>query len=516
MFVGLVFFAPACTDLEEELYSDVTAENFFTTDEEFVAALGQAYSGLLGMGNHANLWSINELASDELVVTTKGGDWYDGGILLQLHQHEFQPDNGFFNNAWSQCYSGVNTCNRLIFQFESLGTEEADAFVAELRAVRALWYYFLLDAYGNVPLVTDFTDTETKANSSRQEVFDFVESELNEIIPLLTEAKDASTYGRINKWGALAMQTKLYLNAEIYTGTARWADAEAAADEIINSGLYSLEGNYAANFATDNASSTENIFVVPYDEVFAGGFNWHQMTLHYASQFTYNFQDQPWNGYAAVEEFYNSYVDPDQNPGPQGDVYTGLAQGTSTGTVDSRLSNFIVGPQFNADGSRTEDAGVEATDPDGPPLTFTPQHNSIWPDGLRQAGARIGKYEYKMGATPNLDNDFVIFRYADILLAKAEADLRQGNNADALTLVNQIRERAGVAAFTSIDEDMLFDERGREMFAEMTRRQDMIRFGKYDDPWWEKDLDDDDYSLFPIPQVQLDANDKLEQNPAYN
>lgn len=516
MVVGLVLFAPACTDLEEELYTDVTAENFFTTDEEFVAALGQAYSGLLGMGNHSNLWSINEIASDELVITTKGGDWYDGGILLQLHQHEYTADNGFFNNAWTQCYGGINTCNRLIFQFEGLGTESADAFIAELRAVRALWYYWLLDAFGNVPLVTDFEDTETKANATRQQVFEFVESELNEIIPLLSEAKDGSTYGRMNKWAALAIQAKLYLNAEVYTGTARWADAEAAADEIINSGLYALEGNYATNFATDNAGSTENIFVVPYDQVFAQGFNWHQLTLHYGSQNTYNLAEQPWNGYAVVEEFYNSYVDPSVNPGPQGDVYTGLAQGTSIGTVDSRLSNFIVGPQFNPDGSRTEDAGVEPTDPDGAPLTFTPEHNAIYPDGLRQAGARIGKYEIAMGATANLSNDFVVFRLGNILLTKAEADYRQGNVADALALVNEIRARAGVTAFTALDDTNLLDEWGREMFAEMTRRQDLIRFGRFGDTWWEKGASNEDYELFPIPQVQLDANSKLDQNDGFN
>ena len=122
MVLGLVLFAPACTDLEEELFSDVTADNFFTSDEEFVAALGQAYSNFLRMGNHGALWSTNELATDELVITTKGGDWFDGGILLQLRSAmSILPDNGFFNNSWEMCYTGINTCNRLIFQFQQLG-----------------------------------------------------------------------------------------------------------------------------------------------------------------------------------------------------------------------------------------------------------------------------------------------------------------------------------------------------------------------------------------------------------
>jgi hypothetical protein len=280
MALGLVFITSACTDLDEELYSQVTADNFFTSDEEFISALGQAYSGFASIGNHSQLWSINEIASDEVVIATKGGDWFDGGILLALHQHTYAPDNGFFNNTWGALYGNINTVNRLIFQFEQLGTPEADAFIAELRAVRALWYFWALDAFGNVPLVTDFTDTDTKGNTSRQDVYNFTISELNEVIPLLSEEKSSATYARINRWAALTIRMKLYLNAEVYTGTPQWAAAEEDANAIINSGLYSLEGNYASNFAVDNAGSGENIFVVPYDVNLFQGFNWHQMTLH--------------------------------------------------------------------------------------------------------------------------------------------------------------------------------------------------------------------------------------------
>ncbi|MFT5640691.1 MAG: hypothetical protein ACI9A7_000788 [Cyclobacteriaceae bacterium] len=516
MALGLVFITSACTDLDEELYSQVTADNFFTSDEEFISALGQAYSGFASIGNHSQLWSINEIASDEVVIATKGGDWFDGGILLALHQHTYAPDNGFFNNTWGALYGNINTVNRLIFQFEQLGTPEADAFIAELRAVRALWYFWALDAFGNVPLVTDFTDTDTKGNTSRQDVYNFTISELNEVIPLLSEEKSSATYARINRWAALTIRMKLYLNAEVYTGTPQWAAAEEDANAIINSGLYSLEGNYASNFAVDNAGSGENIFVVPYDVNLFQGFNWHQMTLHYVSQGTYGFNDQPWNGYATVEEFYNSYIDPDQNPGPQGMVWADEALEETEGTRDARLSNFIVGPQFLADGSRAEDGAAEADDPDGAPLTFSPKINEIFPNSWRQGGARIGKYEFTSGPS-TMGNDFVIFRYADVLLTRAEAALRQGNNADALTLVNQIRARAGVAAFASISLESLYGERGREMFVEMTRRQDMIRFEKFDDPYWEKTQDaDDHWEIFPIPQAQLDANDKLTQNPGYN
>jgi starch-binding outer membrane protein, SusD/RagB family len=115
-----------------------------------------------------------------------------------------------------------------------------------------------------------------------------------------------------------------------------------------------------------------------------------------------------------------------------------------------------------------------------------------------------------------MSNDFVIFRLADIILSLAEAEFRLGNTADALLLVNQVRARAGVDAFDSIDEDRLLAERGREMFAEMTRRQDLIRFGRFNEEWWEKGVSDAHYQLFPIPKAQLDVNSNLDQNPGYN
>ena len=513
--IGISAFTLSCTNLDEELYSDVTADNFFKTDEEFIAALGQAYTSFQGLGNHGNMWSTQELASDELVITTKGGDWYDGGVLLQLHAHEFSIDNSFFNGYWIQCYGGINTTNRLIYTIEQLGTPEADAFISELRAIRALWYYWLLDGFGNVPIVTDFTDQEPPANKTRLEVYNFVESEINAVIDDLPTAKDASTYGRMTRWVALAIKTKLYLNAQVYTGAAKWTEAAAAAQEIIDDGPFSLSGNYAANFGISNGGSNENIFVFPYDKVFAGGFNWPMMTLHYASQTVYNFTDQPWNGYATVEEFYNSYLDPVKNPGPQGPVWKGTALTPSVGTQDSRLSNFIVGPQFKPDGTRAVDPAFDASDPDGAPLTFTPQINEIYPSSWRQGGARIGKYEYEMGGTANMSNDFVVFRLADIILSLAEAKFRLGQTAEALVLVNNIRDRAGVDPFGALTEENLLAERGREMYAEMVRRQDLIRFGKFDDAWWEKDVSDAHYQLFPIPKVQRDAGAKLGQNPGY-
>ena len=526
--IGLVmsFFSSSCVDLEEQLFSQVLAEEFFQNEEEFISALGAAYSSLGGLGNHSGLWSINEIASDEIVVSHKGGDWFDGGVLLQLHQHDFLPDNPFFQNSWNFLFGGINTCNRLIFTFEGSPNPIATTFIGELRALRALYYYWAMDAFGNVPLVTDFTDLESPATRPRAEIYNFILSELNEVIPLLPTAKNASTYGRMTKWSALMIRMKMYLNAEVYTGTAQWALAAADAEEIINNGPYSLNPTYQGNFAINNAGSLENIFVYPYDKVFAGGFNWVMMTLHIASQATFNLTQQPWNGYQTVEEFYNSYVDPVRNPGVQGPVWKGLALEQSQGTIDGRLSNFLVGPQFRSDGSRLLDPGVEANDPDGQPITFMPFLNEISPGGLRQAGARIAKYEFERGGTNNMSNDFVIFRLSDVILSLAEAKFRLGKTAEALTLVNQIRERArNLDPYTTLTEQNLFDERGREMYVEMTRRQDLIRFKKYGEAWWpfqgmnrpkRVHAPGSHWELFPIPEPQLLSNPRLTQNPGYN
>lgn len=538
LMLGLIVATPACTDLDEEIYSQVTPDDFFQTEEEFISALGSAYSALGFIGNHRNLWSSNELATDEIMVTTKGGDWFDGGQLIQIHRHQFQPDNPFFNDAWNSVYNAVGTTNRLIFQFEELvaaGNPDAEAFIAELRGIRALVYYWALDAWGNVPLSIDFTDASPTANNAdfaagRAEVFNFIESELNEIIPLLDPTVGGAAYGRMNQPAALALRTKLYLNAGVFTGTAQWDKVIADADAVMAFG-FQLMPDHHDNFIIENQSSSENIFVVPYDQVFAGGFNWVAMHNHLQGQVKYGLTIQPWNGYATLEEFYNSYIDPVTNPGPQGPVWRGLANfdpnddttPNGVGTLDDRLGNFQVGPQFALDGSPLEDPGFEgegtaSPDPDGPRINFTPQNNELWPNGWRQGGPRMQKYEIQVGGNENMSNDFVIFRLADIMLSKAEALHRTGNSGEALDIVNEIRVRAGVFPFITLTDDQLYDERGREMWLEMTRRQDQIRFGKWGDAWWEKEgynQDGSQYLVFPIPQVAIDASAALNQNPGY-
>ena len=311
---------------------------------------------------------------------------------------------------------------------------------------------------------------------------------------------------------------------------SQWDKAIAACNNIINSGIYALTANYVDNFTQNNQNSKEFIWAIPFDHIKFGGFNLNMMTLSYLNQATYNINAQPWNGFASTAEFYNSYIDPVQNPGPQGTVVGIDPLGTpTTGTDDKRMrANFIVGPQFSSGGARLSDDGADATDPDGKPFTFTPYINQLEPGAWRQSGARIGKWQMYLGMTNNLDNDFAIFRYADILLTKAEASARKAANwsdASVLAVVNQIRtQHGGVTALPSLTAETFLAERSREMFAEAWKRQDMIRFGTYNKKTDFHDVDAADnlgpnginhLNIFPIPDAQINANKNLKQNPGY-
>jgi Starch-binding associating with outer membrane/SusD family len=461
LLVGLfmTIVSNSCTDLTEQTY-DVLKTESFKTEAEIVAIVGAAYTNLYGFMNHGTIFSIQEVSTDEMAIPHRGADWFDGGQWLRMHRHQYNTKEDGFNNAWQFCYRGVSSCNRIIEQLGEADPKLAAKFVSELKVLRAMYYYYLLDLYGNVPIVTDFKKADASpATKPRAEVFAFVEKEIKDNIGSLEKK---ATYGRINFYVAQAILAKMYLNSQVYINAAKWDECIAACDAVLGAGSpYVLEGGYGNNFNPTNNTSKENIMVIPYDEKFAQGFNLVQMTLHYQSQNTFNTAEQPWNGYCTLAEFYNSYEDTDVR----------------------KKSNFLAGPQFSSAGVRLNDD--QADDPDGKPLNFTPELNALEPNCFRQAGARVGKYAFKLGAKRDADNDAPLFRLGDIMLVKAEAIWRKAGapatstDATALKLVNDIRARAGVAAFASLSKDNLLAERGREMFAEAWRRQDLIRFGIY-------------------------------------
>ncbi|WP_336514993.1 RagB/SusD family nutrient uptake outer membrane protein [Pollutibacter soli] len=521
-----VCFTLSCTKLDETelLYDTVTSANFYKTDAELASAVGAAYNNLYGLLGNGNIFSVQEVPSDEIVVPQRGADWGDGGHWVRLKQHAYKIDDPMIINSWNFGFSGVTNCNKLLVAVSESTSPNAPAYVSELKALRAIYYLWLIDLFGNVPITTDFTNVAPPATKPRAEVYAFIEKELLENADALPKEgyADGPFYSRVTYYTAQAALLRLYLNAQVYKGTPEWDKAIATADIIINSGKFALMSNYIDNFKRDNKGSSEFIWAVPYDGVKAGGNNIVMMTLSYLNQDTYKINAQPWNGFATTAEFYKSYIDPALNPGPQGEVVGLSPLGTKvTGTVDKRLSNFLVGPQYAANGTtRLLDGGADLTDPDGPPLTFTPYINELLPNAWRQSGARIGKYQFYTGILQNADNDFPIYRYADVLLMKAEAVARKNNNWNdpvTLAIVNQIRTtHGGVDPLGSLTAESFLAERGREMFAETVRRTDMIRFGTFNRAFdWHAADGDTHWNLFPIPATQINANPNLVQNPGY-
>jgi len=540
----------SCTKLDEELYDSVTPSNFFKTEEEFISALGAAYTQFGGWAA-GDPQTLQEMTTDELTAPTRGQDWDDGGNWRRAHLHSWTKEDGVMSGGWNFGFNGVNTANRLIYQFTSLvesgqvDQTVADAYVAELQTVRGFFYWQLIDMYGNVPLVTDFANAEaTPSTETRANVYAFVVNDLETSVPKLSKAVDGTTYGRMNYYAGQTLLAKLYLNAKVYTGTEQNAKVIAACDEVINSGKYSLESNFFANFNVNNSGSKEFIFAIPYDKVFFTGFNLVMQTLSYLNQQTYNLTAQPWNGFCSLEEFYNSFTDDDIRKG-------------DAGTLDGpaiKRGTFLAGYQYSSDGTILKDDGYETgnpnrlpvplpADPDGKPFNFggigsgLPQINELGPQCWRQGGVRVAKWEFEMGGLPDMSNDYAVFRYADVLLMKAEALWRSGNSAAALVLVNQIRARAGVDDLSSLDGKLsfdltgptvaggeLFNELGRELAFEKSRRQAMIRWGVYTDiaKWVLPYNNPGDVvvsasytNLFPVHKDKLAANPNLVQNPGY-
>ena len=521
----------SCTKLEDTNYNSFITDEFTPTTDDVAALISSAYvdwRNTLLLTN--GIWRIQEVTADEIVIPARPNGWVDGGIYKRLHQHSWTADHDAVEQGWSRTYNGITNCNKIIFQTESgyipMDEEQRTAVLAEVKVLRASYYYLLMDLYGNVPLDTEFDVPEgyLPEQKSRQEIYDFVVSEITENIDDLSDSSGQEMYGRFNKWAAYALLAKVYLNAEVYSGTPQWEKCIEACQAVIESGNYILEPDQKNVFVTENQNSNEIIFALAIDQNYTtdwSTFDLHMQTLQPGSQATYDLELAPWGGMAAIPQFIDSF-DPE----------------------DSRLTeNFIYGQQYTSSGEILNSTlGSYA----GEPLVFINEIPSIdRSEGIH--GYRFEKFEIAMGSSNILNNDYPVLRYADVLMMKAESLLRTGNADEAATIVTQIRERA----FTSNPEkaevtgaelqegtiydyglrnennstneggdDILYgrflDELGWEFNQEGRRRQDMIRFGVFTSKSWFSHNPNGSYrSLFPIPQSAINSNNNLTQNPGY-
>lgn len=505
----IVFLLPfitgvSCTKLDEKVYSSIAADNFFRNEQEVMLNVGRIYTQLR---YSVELWgagSMSLVTSGEAIVPFRETNlWWDNGTWIDLYRHNFSPSNPAIGGAWNFCFNGISTANQVLYQLETSPVEfdKKANILAEIKVIRAFYYFWALDWFGNIPITTDFTDTNIPEQSTRAEVFNFIEQELLDNVDALNPLPVGENYGRATKAMAYTLLAKLYLNAFEWTGVAKWDEAVAAADQVINANHFELEDDYFTNFLVSNEGSKENIFVIPFDKINSSSWPdmliFHCLSLHSLSAQTFDFVAFTWDGFAATEELYNTY-DPE----------------------DSRINSWLEGPQFSS-------SGEPLMLSPGRQLNYRPQIRSLYDPNniaLLDDGVRFKKYEYEKGLLDwqSMSNDLVVFRYADVLMIKAEALMRKSGSATAevVDIVNRVRERAfGNSSHNyttgSLTFDELFKELGREFAWENHRRQDVIRFGKWTDAWFEKPAGGEHTKLFPIPAQVLDVNPKLEQNTGY-
>ena len=510
----------ASCSLEETPRSKFSEEEAFSTPKlVYVNTVANVYSsignGLYG-SDGGSVHTFQEFSSDASMIPGRQGDWLDGGAWQNIFLHNFESSVSKYNDVWNNLYRVIGLANSSIDRLNKyLGEhpEYAD-YVYELRALRAIYYYYVMDLFGQVPLVVSSeVNANEVAQSNRSDVFKFVTSELAECIPHLSGQKsqnEGEYYGRITKAVAYMCMAKCAINAPVYTiddttptcysafvGTDKsgkataseeqgktisemgkkinitldgetrnaWETAAYCADQIASLG-YRLQPSYADNFIVANQNSVENIWTRPNDCVNYKIEDYNIVrTLHYNHGGAIGYQG--WNGACSSKQQM-------------------LVYGYGTANPDPRLKlNFYTDKDYMEETGKAVEDGATGKDLEYMPLAVKVDFSADDdPHAMKCAGARMKKYEFDKSTTQqySFNNDLVIWRYADALLLKAEAAYRMGNKAEALTIVNEIRARVAATPRTELTLNDILDERMLELAWEGVRRPDQIRFCTFTEP----------------------------------
>ena len=486
-----------CTDLEIEqtdsIFSDLSGE-FNGVEPD--ASLTNLYNSIRGqIESQENVYALAEVASDEFVVPTRGTDWGDNGVWRTLHSHTWDATHQRIKNTWNDMNSNVYNATAIIDQRSSPTPQQA----AEAKFIRAFSMFWLIDMFGQVPFRTPDEGPEVNPIvMSRAEAYDFAVQDLTEAIPNLPALGPSTDLIGASQAAAKLLLAKFYLNKHIFTGSGSAAAADmnqviALVDEI-NAAGFELQAGYFELFTDD--VDTETIL---YTTSSVGNVIWNG--LHYNQVVP----DQPggWNGFATIAEFYDLFEgDPNINePGSGQEERRGFVP--TDGTNYGIGNGFLIGQQYDANGN-------PYTDRTGAPLFFTKELPGLLGNN-ENTGIRVIKYNPANGAYANHK---IVFRYADAHLMKAEALLRSGG--DATALVNELRVLRDATPLGSVTEQDIIDERGRELYGELWRRNDLVRFGQFTAPWSYKEISGDETkNLFPIPATAIISNPNLVQNPGY-
>ena len=511
---------------EEKAYASAT-QLYLNTVATLYNYIGGSKEGDGLQGTGRGVYDLQTFGSDEAMIPTRGGDWFDGGIWEDMYMHSWDAGHEILNNSWLYLYKVITLCNHSLEQLEAhqslLSKEKYASYKAEVRALRAIYYWYLLDLFARVPIITSTAESMKEIQQSdRSEVFGFVVAELQEALPDLKYANSVSPgdyYGRVTHSVALFVLAKLMLNAEIYADD-NWTDdihldgkkilfsingqtmnaweATVYYCNLLELSGFSLESLYINNFAVRNEYSKENIWVIPLDkDLYRTQQQNLVRSLHYRHAAAYGFVGE--NGTSATKYVLKVFE-------------------YNTPTEDQRFEWCYWAGQI-----RDLNYNI-ITDRTGQPLIYYPWEVKKDLSGgqyVETAGARMKKYEIDKNATLDgklMDNDIVLFRFADVLLMRAEAKLRNGEDGHKDFFLVRDRVKMPDRELTLKN---LYDERLMELCWEGWRRQDMIRFRQYKSLYTGDDIDpvidesDGHTTVFPIPGNALIFNDNLTQNPGY-
>ncbi len=556
LFTALLLFSTACSELNEIVLDESLTGGADSTIVE--STISPAYALLPDLFLHTKYFALQEITTDEAILPYRGGkDWGDNGIYIALHQHTYTPVHSNVKQVWDNltkmiAYSviAINELSPL-----ALSSEEAKVFVAEARGLKAYYNMLMLDLWG---LAFKKESPDAKSEILRGEAaVAYIQSEFE------TALKDLRTNvgpGRLTKYGAYALLTRLHLNAAVYRDpyatnfTFKAADMDKVieyTDLIINSGQYELAREYFSIFDNDNHTNKELIFAIDQRQELNG----HNRMSYFSmsGNFYGNALVQKGNGTdgpGITPDFYDAWVEANGATDPAAADCRFwwerlIIPSDSAVTADQYEPNRGIyrGMQYGLQNTGSQTAFLKTADgrfkigkirdwrqaEANAVVNYTREINFTAAGSGYNTGYRVLKYQWSKSSTDGRNKgeaDLVIVRLADIYLMRAEAKLRKGNTAGALADVNRVRSsrtaRPAVTPkpLTALTTDILFRERGFEFYWEHQRRTDMIRFEKYEGSWTEKTNSDRTKRLFPIPQTAIDGASKTEgyliQNTGYN
>ena len=553
LLLMLLAIISSCTKLDEKVQDEILTTTNLTEKQIADGVIAPVYARLPDIYRHTTYFALQEISTDEAILPYRGGtDWGDNGIYISMHKHETTSTDPNVKDTWTLITQELSRAVTAMAALQTNKDASAPLYFAEARGMRAFYNLLCLDLFG-LSFIKEDANAQSKVIRGTEAV-EYIKKELLAVEPVLDNSTGP---GRLTKAGVWALLARLYLNAAVYRDryaasfdfkTEDMDKVIEYSDKVISANLFTLSPDYFAIFGNDNHTNKELIFAV--DQ--RSDLNGHNRMAYFSlSGDQYPLPQYPaangTDGPAITPDFYqawataNAPADPATadprfykqnisiytNPGDSCvtdfNIDRGILRGQQYGLiringafVKCSNGNFKVGKLYNLSRSNPN-----------LPVDFTLQVDFTTAGSNYSTGYRVEKYEFSRASSSGRNfgqADISIVRLADVYLMRAEAKLRKNDAAGALTDVNTVRtSRTAYAvkptALTRMSLDLLFRERGFELYWEMNRRTDMIRFGKYEGTWTEKSSTDKNKRIFPIPQSTIDAAsnlpDFLKQNPGY-